>query len=144
MKKKKKLLTIFGVCIALFLVLCIMIILPIRDYHDKNTWATFLITGDGIAEGQTRYDCTPDRNVIDYGNGTKGDGKGETILLGFASFEIARVDIGKEESVVITSEQDLLYGEQTVHRVYLRSGDRCDLKGSGKSAVITLVDVGYR
>ena len=60
MKNKKKLLIFLCIGFVLLLAFLLTIVFSLKSYHDKNTWATFEITGDGVFEGQTSYPCTPD------------------------------------------------------------------------------------
>jgi len=143
MKNKKKLLIFLCIGFVLLLAFLLTIVFSLKSYHDKNTWATFEITGDGVFEGQTSYPCTPDVNVVEY-NGIKSYGRGETIVLEYASFTVERVDIGTREGVTISSEEDILFNDQTLHSVYLNIGESCTIKGSDQSFVVTLVDIGYQ
>lgn len=112
----------------------------LKEYHDNNSWASFEITGDGIAEGQTIYECSPDINVVEI-NGTKGYGKGESIMLGFASFTVERVDIGNKAGVIISSTEDLMRENHTTHRLYLEIGDSCEIISPDGRATITLANI---
>ena len=137
---KKKRIIIVVIILVVIIAFFGIIIYSLKEYHDKNSWAIFEITGDGVTEEQTVYECTPDINVIEY-NGIKCYGKGETIILGYASFTVERVDIGQDEGAIITSDDDIVYEDQVLHRVRLEVGDICTISSSGGEATITFTDI---
>ena len=121
-----------------------IIFFSLKDYHDRNSWATFEINGNGIAKGEYKYKCTPDVNVCEVQD-RKGYGKGETIQLDYASFTINRVDIGSKEGVSISSDEDLLYNGEHLHKVYLKKGKECEIRVKGKDgATIKLLEIWYQ
>lgn len=144
MKSFVKTVIIVG-CVVLTIagVIGAIIVYSVNQYHDRNSWATFRITGDGIAAGQTKYKSKPDENVRE-GPDWKMYGKGETIDLGYATFTVVRVDIGKTEGVSITSESDLVFNGEVVHKVYLTKDEECEIHSSNKSAKIKLTGIGYQ
>lgn len=117
--------------------------LSIRQYHDRNSWAEFEITGDGIPDGVRNYKSTPNTNVMEL-QGVKSYGKGETIDLDFATFTVERVDIGKTERVHIFSEDELVYNGEVTHKAVLEKEDGCEIHTQGKKATIMLTEIGYR
>ena len=72
---------------------------------------------------------------------TKSYGKGETIILDFASFTIDKVYIGKKRGVSISSENDLSYRGEPCHKVYLTEGESCEIHAQGKRAFIKLAGI---
>ena len=144
MKKHIKIITIYGGIAIIFVIAIVGIVVSsLKEYHDKNSWAVFEIAGDGIKDGETKFSCTPNTNVREYQD-IKYYGKGETILLDYASFTINRVDIGEKKGVTISSDNDLLYNGEITHKVYLTVGDGCRLQAQGKSVTISLKDIGYQ
>lgn len=131
-------------CICLLVVFAVggMIFLSLKSYHDKNSWAIFEISGDGIKAGEYKYKCSPDVNVKEWPE-TKAYGKGETIEFGYASFTVKRVDIGSIKAADIYSEADLVYNGEVLHNVYLKEGESCEIHAQGKKAVIKLSKITY-
>lgn len=52
-----------------------------------------------------------------------------------------RVDIGQDEGAIITSDDDIVYEDQVLHRVRLEVGDSCTISSSGGEATITLTGI---
>ncbi len=136
MKKYVKVIITVAVSLVLMLSVC-GIVFSYQDYHDKHSWAIFEIVGDGVAEGEYLYKCSPDINVFE-GFDWKSYGKGETIELGYASFTINRVD---KEGISISSNEDLVYNGEIVHKLFLNKYDGCEIHSQNGKATIKLIGI---
>ena len=82
-------------------------------------------------------ESAPDINVFE-GFDWKSYGKGETIELGYASFTINRVD---KEGISISSNEDLVYNGEIVHKLFLNKYDGCEIHSQNRKATIKLIGI---
>lgn len=90
----------------------------LNEYHDKNTWAVLQITVDGTEIEE------------DYA-------KGEVLDIPFAQIKVDKVL--HEDVVVLSSEADIEYNGQVVHKLRLPIGEQCQVRVADQVAVIKMV-----
>ena len=92
----------------------------LNEYHDKNTWAVLQITIGG-AEIEEDY------------------AKGEVLDIPFAQVKVDKVL--HEDVVILTSESDIEYNGQVIHRLRLPIGEQCQVRVGDQVAVIKMCKI---
>lgn len=130
MERKHKSLTIVAIAVVVILVAGFAIFMQLKDYHDDNSWV-----GIKVFEGEADPSVTPVPGQEYYQ-------QGEHLPIVFAEVMIDAVNY--PDSVMISTDADIIYNGMTLHTALIQSGEQCEIRKGADSVTLVIYDCRFQ